>query len=82
MPDSADLGDLGRLIFRPTDDALTLDRVQQARASALIAASHLTAPNSRPNVDDLEIWRRHVLTMADKFTDYILFGQNREDSPT
>lgn len=48
----------------------------QMRAYALLAAANLTSPNSRPNADDLEIWRNNVLRTAQEFEHYITGSEN------
>jgi hypothetical protein len=67
--------------FAADSAPMPLDRPQQARAYALMAAANLTTPNSRPNADDLLLWRRNVLYMAEKFADYILFGPKTSGGP-
>jgi hypothetical protein len=47
----------------------------EVRAHALIAAANLTPPNSRPRVEDLELWQRNVMRTAEVFAGYINSGR-------
>lgn len=52
----------------------------QVRAYALLAATRLTPPNSRPSPADLAVWRNHVLDMADQYADYINHGRKATET--
>lgn len=55
----------------------------QVRAYALLAAANLTPPNSRPNADDLALWRANVIRTAREYERYIMQDppKESEDSP-